>query len=47
MKLTIISSQMTGLYKVLDRLGFIHMEGVLFSRSPFKRNGMWVAEVLV
>lgn len=47
MKLTIISSQMTGLYKQLTSLGYCQMDGVFFSRTPFKQNGMWRCEVYV
>lgn len=47
MKLTIISSQMTGLFIALTNLGLCQMEGVVFSRSPFKVGGMWRCQVIV
>lgn len=47
MKLTIISSQMTGLFIALTNLGMCQMEGVVFVRTPFKVNGMWRCQVVV
>lgn len=47
MKLTIISSQITGIFKQLDALGFIQMESVLFAQAPFRLRGMWRCSVIV
>lgn len=47
MKLTIISSQVTGIYKQLSALGYSQISGIGFAQTPFRKNGMWRCEVYV
>lgn len=47
MKLTIISRQMTGLFKHLHSLGMIDAQSVNFIRQPVRIKGIWRCTVVV
>jgi hypothetical protein len=47
MKISIITSQATGIIKALGNIGFRRMDAVIWTRSPVRIKGMWRAEVWV
>lgn len=47
MKLTIISSQMTGVFKALSGAGLLDLAAVRWVRQPVKIDGMWRCIVIV
>lgn len=47
MKISIITSQATGIIKALGNIGFRRMDSVVWVRSPVRINGMWRAEVVL
>lgn len=47
MKLTIVSSQMTGIFKALQNAGLIELSTIRWVRHPMRVKGMWHAEVMV
>uniref|UniRef100_A0AAU6W3X0 Uncharacterized protein n=4 Tax=unclassified bacterial viruses TaxID=12333 RepID=A0AAU6W3X0_9VIRU len=47
MSLTIISSQMTGIFKRLHSLGMVDAQSVKFIRQPVRIKGIWQCEVML
>lgn len=47
MSLTIISSQMTGIFKRLHSLGMADAQSVKFIRQPVRINGIWRCTVAI
>ena len=47
MSLTIISSQMTGIFKRLHSLGMVDAQSVKFMRQPVRIKGIWRCEVMI
>lgn len=47
MKLTIVSSQMTGIFKALRNAGLLELSAIHWVRQPVKVGGMWKCEVML
>lgn len=47
MSLTIISSQMTGIFKRLQSLGMVDAQSIKFIRQPVRIKGIWRCTVRV
>lgn len=47
MNIPIITTQMTGIFTALQKMGYRDMTKVVWLRSPVRINGVWHAEVCV
>lgn len=45
MSLTIVSSQMTGIFKALQNAGQLELSKIRWVRQPMRVKGMWRAEI--